>query len=259
VTLTYVYCLVRSTRRPSLRGVPGPLPGGDEIRLLDAGGGLWIVATHVPARGYDEAALIRGLKDLDWVARRAMAHEAVIEHFLRSPAVLPMKLFALFTSDERALAHIARRRQRLERVLARIERQLEWGLRLSLDERAGRAAAPRHSVARESGASYLSRKRDSVHRDRTHVMRARSDANRLYRVLAREATAARRRNTEQGVPGSRLLVDAAFLVPVRRTHAFRAALHRHAERFRPAGVVVSLTGPWPPYNFVDARGGGRGS
>ena len=63
----------------------------------------------MPARDYGEAALARGLQNLDWVGRRAMAHEAVVEHFLPAPAVLPMQLFTLFTSDERALEHVAQR------------------------------------------------------------------------------------------------------------------------------------------------------
>jgi hypothetical protein len=51
-------------------------------------------------------------------------------------------------------------------------------------------------------------------------------------------------------PGSRLLLDAAFLVPVRRAGAFRALQRKQARAFRTAGIVVSLTGPWPPYNFI---------
>jgi hypothetical protein len=70
--------------------------------------------------------------------------------------------------------------------------------------------------------------------------------------MSREATEARRRRaTEQATPGSRLLLDAAFLVPTRRVSAFRNALRRHARQLSGSGLVVSLTGPWPPYNFVD--------
>ena len=70
--------------------------------------------------------------------------------------------------------------------------------------------------------------------------------------MSREATEARRRQaTEQATPGSRLLLDAAFLVPSRRANAFRGALRRRARSLSGSGLVVSLTGPWPPYNFVD--------
>jgi hypothetical protein len=56
--------------------------------------------------------------------------------------------------------------------------------------------------------------------------------------------------TEQAAPGSRLLLDAAFLVPAQRKGAFRAAVQRSAKKLGKSGVSLSLTGPWPPYNFI---------
>ena len=250
-TLTYVYCLVRSTRRPALRDVPAGLSGSRDLRLLGAGEGVWLVVGSVPEREYGEAALQRGLQNLDWVGRRAMEHEAVVEHFLTAPAVLPMQLFTLFTSDERAVSHVTRDRKRIGRILARIERQVEWGLRLTWDEQAVREKVERAHDRPTSGAAFLARKRDLLDVNRVQLSEARAEANRLYRALAREATEARRRTaTEQAAPGSRLLLDAAFLVPARKAGAFRAALRRNTKTLGRSGLVVSLTGPWPPYNFI---------
>ena len=258
---TYVYCLVRSARRPSLPGLPPGIPGSKEVRLLDAGSGLWVVVTSVPRGDYDEAALARGLQNLDWVSRRAMAHESVVEQFLTATAVLPMQLFALFVSDERALEHVNSDRTRIDRILTRIERHLEWGLRLSFDEKAarqavedshGRVRAGATTTMRSTGSEYLARKRDLLDVTRVQITAAKAEADRLYRVMSREASEARRRTaTEQAAPGSRLLLDAAFLVPVRRAAAFRSALRKQARTLDAAGIVVSLTGPWPPYNFIE--------
>ena len=250
-TLTYVYCLVRSARRPALRDVPAGLSGSRDLRLLDAGDGVWLVASSVPAREYGEAPLLRGLQNLDWVGRRAMEHEAVVEHFLPAPAVLPMQLFTLFTSDERAVSHVTRDRKRIARILARIGRHVEWGLRLTWDEKGARELVERAHDRPVSGAGFLARKRDLLDVNRAQLTEARAAAGRLYRAMAREATDARRRTaTEQAAPGSRLLLDAAFLVPTRKAGAFRAALRRNTKALGHSGVVVSLTGPWPPYNFI---------
>ncbi len=272
--LTYVYCLVRSPRAPAVPARPAGLPGARGVRLLDAGGGLWLAVSSVPAIEYDEAALARGLQNLEWVGRRAVAHEAVVEHFLGARAVLPMQLFALFTSDDRALAHVAGDRRRLDRILAAIERKHEWGLRLTFDEQSARdlveqrhgdaaapAAAARTGGSRQrrpaaaggvSGAAYLARKRDLLDVTRVQLAGAKKAADHLFTGMSRAAARSlRRRATEQAAPGARLLLDAAFLVPVARAGGFRAALRKQA-RALPAGVVVSLTGPWPPYNFIDA-------
>lgn len=259
-TLTYMYCLVRTRRRPVLRRVPAGMPGGGPVRVLPAGQkGWWLVVSSVPDRDYGEAALQRGLQSFDWVGRRAMVHEAIVERFLSAPAVLPMQLFTLFTSDERAAAHVARDRRRIARILSRVEGHVEWGLRLTWDEREARKAAGRARRAGRAGkaggggpgAVYLARKRDLLDVDRAQLAAARKAANRFYRVLAREAGDSRRHSaTEQAAPGSRLLLDAAFLVPRRRATAFRATVRRHARTLSASGVIVSPTGPWPPYNFI---------
>jgi hypothetical protein len=251
--LTYVYCLVRGARRPPLPPTSAGLPGSRNLRLIDAGNRLWMVAATVDASAFDETALSQGLQRLEWIGPRAMAHEAVVEHYLSATAVLPMQLFTMFTSDERAVEHVTRDRVRIERILARLDRHHEWGLRLTFDQAATKAAIEEAGrPAGASGVAYLRHKRDLLEATRGSLTRARTGATRLYKAMAREATEARRRRATEAAPDSRLLLDAAFLVPVRRTAAFRRALAAHARGLAATGIVVSLTGPWPPYNFIDA-------
>ena len=262
MTLTYVYCVVASHRRPPVRPGWRGVPGSARLRALDAGNGCWIIASDVPDSEYGETALEARLRHFDWVAECALGHEAVVERFLRARAVLPLPLFTIFISDDRAVQSIAGRRRRLDRLLLRVERRHEWGLRVMLDEGAARGAGetpvPGSGRGRtpESGAAYLARKRRELAGNRDRLARARAEGNRLYRELAREASAAvKRAGVVPDGASARLVVDAAFLVPVARTGAFRTAVRRHA-RGLDKSLVVSLTGPWPPYTFVSGRSRG---
>ena len=259
-SLTYVYCLVRSPGRPSIRGTPAGMPGGQRVRVVEvpAAGRArsataardWLIVSTVPERAYGEAAIDEGLQDLEWVAPRAVAHEAVVEHFLAAPAVLPMQLFTMFTGDDRAIEHVVRDKRRIAPILKRIERQVEWGLRLSWSPDAPLPGARARSQP-QSGAAYLARKREQRDLAQSRLKKARTQANKMHTAVSREATAARRRTaTEQAAPGSRLLLDAAYLVPARRATGFRAAVARHARTLDGTGITVSLTGPWPAYNFI---------
>ena len=222
----------------------------------------WLIVSTVPAGAYAEAALERGLQQMDWVAPRALAHESVVEHFLKAPAVLPMQLFTLFTGDDRALEHVVRDRRRIRPILARIEGKLEWGLRLTwnpdlpelgtvADLTLRRATQKKRTERPVSGAAYLARKREQRDAAQARLDEARAHATKLYKAVSREAAAARRRTaTEGAAPGSRLVLDAAFLVPARRTSAFRSLVARFVRPVEKAGLTVSLTGPWPAYNFV---------
>jgi hypothetical protein len=161
-----------------------------------------------------------------------------------------MPLFTLFTSDHRAVQHVQSDATRIRRLLKRVEGKVEWGLRLTFDEKAARAKVSRRPVT--SGTEFLARKRDVLDSSRTRLKDAQGDADRVYTSLSRLATAAQRRTSlERVAPGSRLLLDAAFLVPAGKSGAFRTAVRQQARDRKAAGIAVSLTGPWPPYNFIE--------
>lgn len=257
---TYVYCLVATERRPSLRRVPKGLPGAGPVRLLEVVPSgrsrdlrWWLVVADAPLDRFGETAINRRLHDLDWVARLAVAHESVVESFVAGPALLPMKLFTIFTSDERALDHIARQRDRIRTILKRVAHRDEWGIRVVLDRARAAVSAPfRRREAPASGISYLARKK--AWRDATAelAVRAPKVVGDLYDRLATYAGASRRRGArELPAQGSPLLLDAAFLVDRARARRFRAALVREARSLDAEGYGVSLTGPWPPYSFLE--------
>jgi hypothetical protein len=230
-------------------------------RLLAIDRGLAAVVADAPLDRYGEEAINRGLANLDWVSKAAVAHEAVVEHFVDADAVLPMKLFTIFTSDERALRHLSGERSRLTATVKRVAKHQEWGVRVLLDRAAAMADAERRTDGKRrsagsdskasSGLAYLSRKK--AHRDASAELatKARDTVAALYDRLAAKARLARRRSArEMPAQGGSLLLDAAFLVPRSRSQSFRALAAREARALAPQGYAVTLTGPWPPYTFV---------
>jgi Gas vesicle synthesis protein GvpL/GvpF len=253
---TYLYCLVREPQEPVLAGISSGLPGCAPPRTLALDGGLWLVTAQAPLPEYGSKEIESRLSDLAWVSDRALAHEAVVEHFAGAGAVLPMKLFTLFASDERALAHVRENRERIDRALDRVAGCVEWGVRIRLDEPRAREAfaaeAGQDAAGRPSGTAFLLRKKVEQDVSRDLVRRLRSEVDAAFAELSESAAEAVRR--EPAAPpeaGGRLLLDAAFLVPARDGADFEAAVERCAARLAPRGCEVVLTGPWPPYHFAE--------
>jgi hypothetical protein len=252
VAATYLYCAVQSAGDP-LRGarakLPRGLPGAGPARALGAGGGVWLIVAGVPLDRYAADVIDARLADLDWVSQCALGHDAVVEHLARRHPVIPMKLFTLFTSDERAVAHVARTRRKLERLFARVAGREEWGVRLLLDEK--RALAPRAApVAAASGTEFLAKKKAAKDARQRIVADAVDEADRVFDALTRLADDSRRRTPAVEGPTSRMVLDAAFLVVRRDARRFRAAAGAAARALAARGLALVLTGPWPPYHFV---------
>ncbi len=252
--LTYVYGLVVSARKPSLARMPAGLPGASRVRLLDVDRGRYLAVADVNAREYDEAAINRRLSNLEWVSRAAMGHEAVLEALASRSTVLPMKLFTLFANDERAVADVSRNRVRFDALIKRVDGHDEFGVRVVLD-RAKAAAVGRgrgdRAKGSASGIAYLTRKKAQRDAVTELAARSRETVMDLYERLSRRARLARRRSaSELPIENGPLLLDAAFLVPRTKARAFRNQVAREARALAPQGYGVMLTGPWPPYTFV---------
>jgi hypothetical protein len=231
--------------------VPPGLPGTERPRILDAGRGLWLVAAAAPTDRYAGEALESSLRDLEWVAEVAVAHEAVVEHFARQPSatVIPMKLFTMFSSDARALTEMRRRRKDIAAAMRRIAGAEEWGVRIM---RGSAPPAVPQAPAERSGVAFLAARKQARDRSREAAVAAAHAADAAFAKLSAAARAARRREREpEGTTPP--LLDAAFLVPAAKRAAFQAAARVQARACRAAGAVMTLTGPWPAYNFVSAE------
>jgi hypothetical protein len=241
---------VASRKRPSIGKLAGP-PGTRTPRLLEVHPNRYLVVSDAPLESFGEGPLARRLSDLDWVSRAAVAHDAVVERFINADAVLPMKVFTIFKSDERAVATTRADWGRIEALLKDMTGQVEWGLRLMFDQR--RSAAAKTTPRDASGRTYLLAKQRQHSETLAHRRRVRQRTTDVVSALAAIARQVRERPLEAAAAsGSRLLLDAAFLVPRARERRFRAAVARETRRLAPEGYAVHLSGPWPPYSFIES-------
>jgi Gas vesicle synthesis protein GvpL/GvpF len=238
---TYIYCVVKAATKPSLTSVPPGLPGGTAPQLLQSSPGLWLVTSQVPLDTYGPGRLEPALADMEWVGRTAMAHEAVVEFFAarKGVTVIPMKLFTMFSSHERALADIAARRRSIAAAMKRIAGAEEWGIRVlrSGSSATGRAASAGAATGElVSGAAFLAakkQKRDDTQQARIAAAEAAAEA---YERLAAIAKAAKRREHTPAVGATPPLLDAAFLVAAGRRAKFTNAARREADACARAGA-----------------------
>jgi hypothetical protein len=264
---TYLYCIVHAAHAPSAALAPRGLPGAARPSVLAVDTSLWVVVADVPLRTYGPALVEASLRDMAWVADVAVAHEAVVEHFASQAdvTVIPMKLFTMFSTAERAVEETRSRRRDLDPVLQLIAGCEEWGVRMirtavppsgsSSASRptavAGRAAAPKAA----SGAAFLAAKK-RVRDDARDAVRALAGAaDSVFDTLAALGRDARRRVDAPDGSTSPPVLDAAFLVPVADRGQFRSAAQRLAATSAAAGAELTLTGPWPAYNFVQGEAG----
>ena len=251
-TAVYLYCVVRAARAPSLARVPAGVPGATRPLAHRLAGSLWLITADVPLDVYGPRHLEARLGDLEWVSAVAIAHEAVVEHFTRArgAVVIPTKLFTMFSSLEKAIEEVGDGRATIERAMKHIAGSEEWGIRISRKSvgtvfgRATRAARP------ASGAAFLAARKEA--RDASAGLRlaAIAAADTAFERLGRHARDVRRRERRQEPGANPPVLEAAFLVTAGARARFKAEARRQAAACAAAGAELTLSGPWPAYNFV---------
>jgi hypothetical protein len=228
------------------------IPGGSPVELLPVGQRLWLATCNVPLDVYGPGPLENRLRDIDWVGQIAIAHERVVEHFAALPGVtvVPMKLFTMFSSPERATADITARAASIRATVKRIQGSEEWGVRIVRSPSVTAPAGAATDAKPVSGAAFLAakkQKRDDARDARVAAAEAALDA---YDALSKLAKGAVRREDPPPAGATPPLLDAAFLVPFDRRDAFGDAAKRQADDCAKAGAQLTLSGPWPAYSFI---------
>jgi hypothetical protein len=225
-------------------------------------GGLAAVASPVPLKDYDEAALQAHLADAAWMALRAMRHERVVDYFAKRASVVPLRFGVIYLDAAGVEQMLAERSDELRAAIERLRGREEWGVNVYCDRKALMEAISsispllqemnEQTAQASPGQAYLIRKK----MDSMRSTEARSEVRRAVERIEQEL-----KEASEGAGRLRLLKDEAgehgelvgklaFLVDRERFEEFRRAAERLADEAAGAGFRLELTGPWPAYNFV---------
>jgi Gas vesicle synthesis protein GvpL/GvpF len=218
--------------------------------------GLSALVSQVPRERFSQEALTERLEDLESVELLARAHDAVLEAALATVTVVPFRLCTVYSSLHALDTMLAGEGLALSAALDRLDGMQEWGVKAFL-----RAPVPASGAEEAaSGIEYLTRKRER--RDATAAGHEATETAvaQIHARLTECATASTlSRPHDRRLSGrdTEMVLNAAYLVPAEGVAAFRAIVDDLARRHEAEDVELELTGPWPPYHFVESPGHDR--
>jgi Gas vesicle synthesis protein GvpL/GvpF. len=205
-----------------------------------------------------EAAEAR-LQDLAWLGPRACRHAAVIEEVMRQTPVLPARFATLFTSLDSLQQAVHEHREAITGFFARLGDKQEWAVKGLLD-RAGalrRLGSPEPSApATSPGARYFQEKRIQAQWERDFNFRLKEFCRRAAAALGAEVNDFRERPALGAVADAEVVLNWAFLVAPAALEDFRVRLGRFNGEEAFPGLLLTPSGPWPPYSFAPDLSGG---
>jgi hypothetical protein len=256
-TAVYLLCLARSDLLPAIEGTG--VDGQNPLflhRFLD----VTAVVSMVSLEEFSGPLAESRMQDLSWVGPRACRHEEVVEQVVRLSAVLPARFGTIFHSLESLEMRLKKHHGAISKFLDQVADKEEWAVKGLLDRAKAKeelfsitlAKEEGHLASLSPGMRYFQEQRmragvekelnswlKEVYKELASVLIHYASGFCERRVFSREATGNERD----------MVLNWAFLVPRGVLADFRAGIDRANTEHARHGLVLGLTGPWPPYSF----------
>jgi hypothetical protein len=259
----YVYCFARSGMVPAIR-VAG-IDGGGEVTAREVKG-VVAVCSQVPLDEFAGQSAETNMNDLAWVVPRVCRHEQVIEEVMDHSPVLPVRFGAVFSSNEALAEFLEGKCEEICRFLDSVSDKEEWCVKGFLDpDRTSERLLASDPVLSEQckqmstspGTRYFQQKRLRA--------AAEGQAKRWSQAVAQQVQEELKNLAVElcplelrppGVSGrdADMVLNCALLLLRRRVADFRSEVENIRTKYAEEGLMVDLSGPWPPYNFCPSLG-----
>ena len=270
-SLFYLYCVIRcdSLQPPrfTFESGLGPL---SVIVYKD----LAAVVTRVPESEFSQSAIDRRLKDLEWISSVGLIHEDVIEKVMSlHETPIPMKFCTIFKSEKRIVEVLTENYAKFKSKL----RQLEGSAEMGVNAFTSKAKSSRSRLWASKSDTQITRLEKKISRsspgtayflkqDLARLLDAqkKSSLKSISEIIVRKMSLEAERCVTNPVFGSNnqsnvvlkrksqtdsMFLNAAFLVKKKRIPKFKGLFRDMRRQYAHLGVRLSISGPWPPYNF----------
>jgi hypothetical protein len=232
----YAYCIGEKQAFPELARHRKPVPmeslvgvSGNQVFLYPASDLAVIVSEHNPSEALNQ--------------KSGVDHARVIAGCFQHSTVLPFRFGTVFSDDESLRKSIRSNQRQFLGNIDKLRGKTEMHLKIFVDDCCVHTLE-KHQPAEGVGRQYLSHLRESASRQRERQTRARAvsfQMHRLFMPLDEEVSC---RLTESG----KMVLDIAHLID-------RKNVERYQNKFSSTSAMMrechlQLSGPWPPYHFV---------
>jgi hypothetical protein len=249
----YVYAITRDAVTPDTEGV-------DQTRRFGfaSSDGVSAIFTAVNAEAFSQEEIDRRAGDLEWIGAIGYRHQAVVQDVMKKTALVPLRAFTLFSSEEALRSYLHENASMLNKVLDRLDGKQEWTLRVEIDPqrwsetlvtRVDRLRALQSEIDTASaGKAFLLRKKLDDEKKRASHDAEQALVGEIEQVvldkLACETVSETRERRDGAFPQINVLIERDEEAKLQELHA--SLMDRYASE----GVALALSGPWPPYTFA---------
>jgi hypothetical protein len=252
----YLFCFARRHRLPVLE-----VAGLDHRHPVS----LWAFKDIVAVLGMSSIEDFCGpeaenrMKDLAWIGPRACRHEEVVEEVMRRSPAFPARFGTIFSSFDALEKLVDVHYDEISRFLDKAAGKEEWAVKGLLNRAQARTSFSTLMLSREEGRlaslspgkRYLDEQRIRSSADRELNIWLKGIIKGIGDDLCRHSSEfCERKVLSLDSEAMEMVLNWAFWTAREDADDFRARVDRANQQNDRQGLLLQLSGPWPPYSFL---------
>jgi hypothetical protein len=239
----YLFGVVRTddATPEDFEGIEG-ITEGTSVRLLSCGTLTALVSATTDGMLHPEA-IKESMKDSDWLKTHVRRHADVLAETQSIQTVIPLRFGCVMPNPSEIKKFVDAREDTLLDALTRLHNRSEFSVRVHFDNESLTDADDDLKGVPSGVADFLRQAAADVE----HAPSPDGIADRIHSHLSRFAGEAMR----NPVGGMEMILNATYLITMASEEDFRTEVRKLSSEFHALGIRIEVSGPWPPYHFVD--------
>ena len=174
-------------------------------------------------------------------------HQGILDRLMKKTTVIPFQFGTILKDKEAAADHLKSSYAKYKELLKKFKDMQEWGVRVFATQ-TNQGGTQKSS----SGTAYLLRKKQEEEEETDTNERLVSFSGEIFTglkelALEYKVTKSAQRFSEKG----ELLISVfAFLIPKSKIRKFNQKFAMLGKKYQEFGLRLTISGPWPAYNFI---------
>ncbi len=254
--LIYVYCITFD--KPSQL----ELFGAGKLQQFEHNS-LYITVKIVSKTEFSEENIKKNISNEEWLEIHVREHVSVIEKIMETQAVIPFNFGTIYKSEDSLKQFVEKYSDDLRKTLQYLKNKEEWSAKIYCDKNkiikniaylSNNMSDIELLIKNSSpGKAYLLGKKKKEILEKEISIIYNNYSKKIFTTL-NDLSEEYRLNTllSNDITGKEedMIVNATFLIKKESIHQFIEVVNVLCKEYENIGIIVNLTGPWPPYSFI---------
>jgi len=207
---------------------------------------------------FSEENLKKNLNNLEWLEKHVIEYEKEMEKLNSETTVIPFKFGTVYTSIENMEDFFSSYYDTFVESISYLQDKLEWGIKIFLSRSQFRrwldSKIQDDSSGKATGAAFFKRKKKEIEMMEQEDVSLNSIVSEICSEIKKNVIELKEVDFLEGPGNNKSLFKPIYglgvIMEIFKTTILSSLIDKLTNRHKEKGIILRLSGPWPPYNFV---------